>query len=173
MNSKEKIIEKYIELVLKKKTPDISVTELCEELNIGRRTFYNHFHDRYAIIEEIYLRDIELPIRMSLNVNAVNEYYVQTVYQSFLLKKDFYCIAIKEEGANSLYENIVKRLSAMAEESLTKMEKSEKEIYYLSYKFAATMASLVNLWMRNGMQESPEFMAKIYLENLPHREIAQ
>lgn len=173
METRTAIIEEYKKLVISEKRANVSISEICKNVGISRKTFYNYFRDRYAIIEEIYLRDIELPIRMSLNVNAVNEYYVQTVYQSFLLKKDFYCIAIKEEGANSLYENIVKRLSVLTEESLTKMGKNEKEIYYLSYKFAVTMASLINLWMKNGMHESPEFMAKIYLETLPHRELAQ
>ena len=61
MNSKEKIIEKYIELVLKKRTPDVSVTELCEETGISRNTFYHYFQDRYAVVEAIFINETEEP----------------------------------------------------------------------------------------------------------------
>lgn len=173
MNSKEKIIEKYIELVLKKRTPDISVTEICEEVGICRKTFYRHFRDRYAIIEDIFVTDVETPLRVSLRINAGNDYYVQMIYQSFLEKKDFYCIAIKEKGINSLYENIIERLVELNYESLPQVGWTGAELEYFSYKFAATQALLISRWMKNGMKESPEFMAKIYLTSLPCRDMLQ
>ena len=72
MNTKEKIIKKYTELVLKKRTPDISVTELCGEIGICRKTFYRHFRDRYAITEEMFINDIEIPLRTCLRIDAKN-----------------------------------------------------------------------------------------------------
>ncbi len=169
MNSKEKIIEKYIELVLKKRTPDISVTEICEETGICRKTFYRHFRDRYAIIEDIFVNDIEVPLRMCLRINAGNDYYVQMIYQSFLTKKDFYIIAIREEGNNSLFENIISKLMVLNYEELPQIGWNGAELEYLSYKFATTQAFLLRKWIRGGMKESPEFMARIYLTGLPDR----
>ena len=173
MNSKEKIIEKYIGLVLKRKTADIPVTEICEEVGICRKTFYRHFRDRYAIIEDIFVNDIEVPLRVSLRINAGNDYYVQMIYQSFLEKKEFYIIAIKEEGNNSLFENIISRLVELNHEELPQIGWSGTELEYLSYKFASTQAFLLRKWIRGGMKESPEFMSKIYLTNLPGRKELQ
>ena len=173
MNTKEKIIEKYTEMVLKKKTPDISVTELCEEVGICRKTFYRHFRDRYEIIEDMFINDIETPLRVSLKIRTSNEYYIRMVYQSFLDKKEFYCIAMKEKGINSLYENIINRLVELNYESLPQGGFAGKELEYLGYKFASSQALLISKWMQNGMKESPEFMAKIYLTGLPENDVTQ
>ena len=170
MNTKEKIIKKYTELVLKKRTPDISVTELCGEIGICRKTFYRHFRDRYAITEEMFINDIEIPLRTCLRIDAKNSYYTQMIYQSFLEKKEFYCIVIKESGNNSLFENITERLVILNKETLPFYGYSNDELEYLSYKFSATQAFLIRKWMLGGMKESPEFMAKIYLTALPERE---
>lgn len=173
MKTKEKIIEKYIELVLKRKNANIPVTEICDEVGICRKTFYRHFRDRYAIIEDIFINDIEVPLRVSLRINAENKYYTQMVYQSFLNKKDFYVIAIKEEGSNSLFENIISRLIELNYESLPQIGCSGSELEYLAFKFSSTQALLLKKWIQGGMKESPEFMARIYLTNLPDQKRLQ
>ncbi|MBE6649662.1 MAG: TetR/AcrR family transcriptional regulator, partial [Ruminococcaceae bacterium] len=86
MNSKEKIIEKYIELVLKKRTPDISVTELCEETGISRNTFYHYFQDRYSVVEAIFINDIEDPMKMGFEMEIHSEIVTSIMYRNFLKK---------------------------------------------------------------------------------------
>lgn len=173
MKTKEKIFEAYIELVLKRKNANISVTEICEKVGICRKTFYRYFRDRYAIIEDLFIDDIETPLKISLRIHTSNEYYVQMIYQSFLAKKDFYLIAIKEEGNNSLFENIISRLIELNLETLPMAGFSGAELEYLSFKFSSTQALLLKKWILGGMKESPEFMAKIYLTSLPDRSMLQ
>lgn len=169
MKTKEKIFEAYIELVLKRKNANIPVTEICEKVGICRKTFYRYFRDRYAIIEDLFIDDIETPLKVSLRIHTSNEYYTQMIYQSFLAKKDFYLIAIKEEGNNSLFENIISRLMELNLETLPLAGFTGTELEYLSFKFSSTQALLLKKWILGGMKESPEFMAKIYLTNLPDR----
>ena len=169
MKTKEKIFEAYIELVLKKKNANIPVTEICEKVGICRKTFYRYFRDRYAIIEDLFIDDIETPLKISLRIHTSNEYYVQMIYQSFLAKRDFYLIAIKEEGNNSLFENIISRLIELNLETLPLAGFTGTELEYLSFKFSSTQALLLKKWILGGMKESPEFMAKIYLTSLPDR----
>lgn len=173
MNTKEKIFGAYIELVLKRKNANIPVTEICEKVGICRKTFYRYFRDRYAIIEDLFIDDIEMPLKISLRIHTSNEYYVQMIYQSFLAKKDFYLIAIKEEGNNSLFENIISRLIELNLETLPMAGFSGAELEYLSFKFSSTQALLLKKWILGGMKESPEFMAKIYLTSLPDRSMLQ
>ncbi len=169
MKTKEKIFEAYIELVLKRKNANIPVTEICEKVGICRKTFYRYFRDRYAIIEDLFIDDIETPLKVSLRIHTSNEYYTQMIYQSFLAKKDFYLIAIKEEGNNSLFENIISRLMELNLETLPLAGFTGTELEYLSFKFSSTQALLLKKWILGGMKESPEFMAKIYLTSLPDR----
>ena len=151
MNSKEKIIEKYIDLVLKKKSPDISVTELCEKTGISRNTFYHYFQDRYAVVEAIFINDVEEPMKMGFEMKIHSETVTSIMYRNFLRKKEFYMIVMREEGRNTLFENVTE---------------DKRRAEYLSYKYSSTQAMLIKKWMSDGMKETPEFMADIYFSEL-------
>ena len=166
MNSKEKIIEKYIELVLKKKTPDISVTELCEETGISRNTFYHYFQDRYSVVEAIFINDIEEPMKMGFEMEIHSEIETSIMYRNFLKKKDFYMIVMREEGRNTLFENIIARIQKFNTPIFENVVPDKKRAEYLSYKYSSTQAMLIKKWMSDGMKESPEFMADIYFSEL-------
>lgn len=50
MNKKEMIIETDKRLVIENKSADIPVAEICREANVSRKTFYNHFQDRFEVV---------------------------------------------------------------------------------------------------------------------------
>lgn len=53
VRSREKIRQAYVELIHEKGTVDITVKELVERADLNRSTFYAHYQDIYAVIEEI------------------------------------------------------------------------------------------------------------------------
>ena len=53
VRSREKIRQAYVELIHEKGTVDITVKELVERADVNRSTFYAHYQDIYAVIEEI------------------------------------------------------------------------------------------------------------------------
>lgn len=166
MNSKEKIIEKYIDLVLKKKSPDISVTELCEKTGISRNTFYHYFQDRYAVVEAIFINDVEEPMKMGFEMKIHSETVTSIMYRNFLRKKEFYMIVMREEGRNTLFENIIARIQKFNMPIFDNVTEDKRRAEYLSYKYSSTQAMLIKKWMSDGMKETPEFMADIYFSEL-------
>ena len=166
MNSKEKIIEKYIELVLKKRTPEISVTELCEESGISRNTFYHYFQDRYAVVEAIFINEIEEPMKLGFEMEIHSTTVISIMYRNFLKKKDFYIIVMREEGRNTLFENIISRIQKFSQPFFDEVISDKTKAEYIAHKFSATQAFLIKKWMSGGMKESPEFMADIYFSEL-------
>ena len=67
MKSKDEIIKKYKQLVIKKKSSKLTVKELCEEVHISRTTFYKHFKDTYEIA------DAEDFVRLTMPFICVDE----------------------------------------------------------------------------------------------------
>ena len=67
MDTKQKIVDEYKTLVKEHKTADISVAEICRSLGISRKTFYNYFRDRYAIVETIMFDEIEKPLLKAID----------------------------------------------------------------------------------------------------------
>lgn len=163
MNTKEKIIKNYIALVVAQNTTNISVKVLCEFSNISRKTFYNYFSDRQMIIEEIFLNNIELTIKNCLKYGMLTRQFLIAVYSAFLEEKQFFEIAINDDGQNSLFDTIISRSTKIFETLFVEHIQDDKRLKYLSYKFAVAFAMLLRKWLSDGMTESPEFIADIYL----------
>ena len=166
METKQRIIESYKKLVKENKTADISVADICRDVGVSRKTFYNYFHDRFGIIEDIMFEEIEKPLLKALRADFCRLDLMRMIFESFLYDKEFYKIAIMEDCQNSLYESLAERLAQIAAENDRNAEKkqlSEKEREYVDYRFGAEFVFLIKKWMMNGMKESPEFMSRVYI----------
>jgi len=166
MGTKDRIIEKYIDLVLRRKTADISVTEICKETGISRKTFYSYFKDRLEVVESIFIDEIEKPMRYGFEISIDPEIVTTIMYRNFKKKKDFYIIAMKEEGKNTLFEDIIIRIQEFNIPVFQNKLSDSVDVEYLSYKFSATQAFMIKKWILGGMKESPERMAKLYYTNI-------
>ena len=91
MNSKEKIIDTYKRLVVKKQGAKVTVKEICDELNISRTTFYKYFKDTYDILEYIFVNDAIQQIEALFSANLDPETIMEGWYLSFYRNKEFYC----------------------------------------------------------------------------------
>ena len=165
MDTRESIIRKFISLTIERQTTNISVKDICYAVGISRKTFYNYFSDRQMVIEEIFINDIEQTIKDCLKYGMLTKQFLAAVYNAYLDNKDFFSIAIKEEGQNSLFDTMISRSSKIFESIFDEFIADKRKLEYLSYKFAADQAMLIRKWMQEGMKENPEFMAGIYLSN--------
>ncbi len=161
METKQLIIQQYKDLVKKEKTSEISVSEICRHAGISRKTFYNHFQDRFSILESIIFEEIEKPLCLALKRHFSNREAIHMIFSNLLLEKDFYKIAIMENCQNSLFDSLIECLAKVISENNYEPELTEKEQEYLNYKFAAEIVLMIKKWMSEGMNESPEFMSKI------------
>ena len=84
MNKKDSIIKTYKRLVVERKTAEISVSEICREAEVSRKTFYNHFIDRFEVIEQILISDIETPLLKALHLNYGHHQVVKLIFEYLL-----------------------------------------------------------------------------------------
>lgn len=166
MNIKERIMSGVIELVTQKQTTHISITDLCRHIQISRRSFYNYFLDKYDVIEEIFICRIEKTILSCLKNDVKTEDCLIQMYYSFLKDRDFFIVAIKETGQNSLFDTMIIRTKDLFQKLFQSFIADDKELDYLSYKYASSQAMLLKKWIQDGMKESPQFMTRIYLASL-------
>ena len=165
MDIKEKIKESYISLVVEKKTIKISVKEIVERAQISRRSFYNYFPDRQAITEYIYIDTIEKTIKECFEKKYTTEMFITEVYRCFLEDKDFFVLAMNEDGQNSLTETIIERSQIVFSHLFKDIIFDKVRLEYLSYKYASSQVLLIQKWVKGGMKESPEFMTEVYLDS--------
>ncbi|QGV04711.1 TetR/AcrR family transcriptional regulator [Lactobacillus acetotolerans] len=80
------------ELLLENKNLDqISVKMICDRANIGRKTFYSHYSDKFALMDEFmdsYLNELKLTCQ---NLNEENFHNKIEIWIKFFIKnRDFF-----------------------------------------------------------------------------------
>ncbi|MBE6893895.1 MAG: TetR/AcrR family transcriptional regulator [Ruminococcaceae bacterium] len=161
METRTAIIEEYKKLVISEKRANVSISEICKNVGISRKTFYNYFRDRWDIVEQIILNDIEKPILLG---NAEKLPYHDTTYiifERFLFEKNFYKIVITENCQNSLFESLIECFAKIISHCYDKPGLTESEAKYVDYKEASNIVMLLRKWAKDGMTEPIESMVKV------------
>lgn len=145
----------------------ITIKEITDGAGVIRPTFYNHFQDKYELLEKIILTELLEPIGILIENRMVTEAFV-LLFSSIEKDRDFYMQAVKLEGQNS-FESIAK--SCVKEILLEIIEKSAKnkipKFHWLTPEriadyYAQSMCSIVISWIKSGMTVSPKELAEIY-----------
>lgn len=165
MNRKEKIIELYKELVIKKQGAKVTVKEICEEMGISRTTFYKYFKDTYDIMEYILINDAINKMKVLCEEKLDRRTIIESWYVSFYVNKEFYFYAMKDDGQNSLFNTLIQKLTEFNIELYEEYFENE-DIEYYAYKYASLQAMLLKKWIHDGMKVEPRKMVEYFLTDL-------
>lgn len=89
--TKAQIKKAYVEALHHKPMDKITVSELCKTSEINRSTFYLHYQDTYAVLEELLnevLDSIEIPQKDFFQGGELHWDITESIYQSLLDEPD-------------------------------------------------------------------------------------
>ncbi len=109
MSNKDIILKNANDLICIYGFNEVTVKMICEKSNISRKAFYNFYHDKYEILEEILIRDFVNEVddlfdkfgRIELNRSIILEALYQRIYDN----GKFYRKMIKTD-TEYIFENI-------------------------------------------------------------------
>lgn len=83
IRTKNLIMEAFIELTAKKDFKDITIKDITDTATINHATFYNHFYDKYDLLEKViresFMRDI---IQEVSNHKVINVDTIKSIFSS-------------------------------------------------------------------------------------------
>jgi len=138
----------------------ISVTDICSDCNINRKTFYYHFSDKYELISWIFDDEVfEYTLEKNESLYSYDGalFFLTCIYND----KDFYFKAFQELGPESLREHLSKVLKPIIDEVI-EPDDFEKEFTTLSDVFTDFLVSSILRWLNSYPVLTPEK----YLEQL-------
>ena len=103
------LAESLIELSAKKPIDKITIKEITDKAGVIRPTFYNHFQDKYELIEWIIKNELLEPIKPLLNAGMIFEAIV-LMLNNISANSVFYKKALKLEGAVTELQHDVRDL---------------------------------------------------------------
>ena len=161
------LAESFKELTMKQPIEKITIKEITDRAGVIRPTFYNHFQDKYELLEWIIQTQLLNPVEPLIQNGMVNEALI-LLFANIEKEKEFYIKASRLEGQNS-FESIARQcvesvlLDVMKNRSAGKKPKfiwltPERIAEY----YAQSMCYVVIAWIQSGMTISAKELAEIY-----------
>ena len=160
--SKDAIRQAMIDLLMEKELDEITVSELSERAGVNRKTFYNHYDNLMALIEEMNQDTIETYERemagISIKTAFRDPFQVFTRLNAFFTGDNFYSKLLQSDKNGTL----VKRLTFSLREQIMRTDqgipKDKQEMLIRLY--VPGLVSIYREWLMNGKKENLEEIAR-------------
>jgi len=155
--------------LLKENSLDIlTITEICQEADVARVTFYRNFESKEDILKlyikiltEDYFSGLQKQSTISLKELSYGyfSYWQQNIDLLFLLKQNNLTTLLLEEY--SIVEQYLKNLNKL---DFSPKTLNKTQSYYRNAYIFAGLWRLIFLWIDRDCQESIEEMSQIFLK---------
>jgi len=155
-----------IRLMSQKEISDITITEIADDADINRKTFYAHYRDIYDILDEIENDLIEKLFHILDNADILKSMY--NPYPLFReltseINKDFefYKLLVQSKNYNSLLDKIQETLKTRFLELIKDTAKIDRDIFSFMIDFVSSgITAVYKAWFRSERNISLEQLSK-------------
>ena len=161
------------ELAQTKPIEKITIKEITDKAGVIRPTFYNHFQDKFDLLEWIIITDLLVPIYPLIKAGMITEAML-LLFTNLQKQGDFYKRAVKIEGPVTFHDVDMKCVTRMLKEILEESSQGKASKHkWLSADVVATyyaqsMCFAAEKWVSQGMPYTPQEMADAYYHIITH-----
>lgn len=169
ISTKEKIANALERLLYHKSFTDVSVGDICDEIDISRTTFYRYFQDKYECMNWVYQNQIRKILDKNQKIDDWKTLVYDVIYALYD-RKEFFTKVCSYKEQNSLMDCIYECGYNYLEDMLLGVINEPKlppELHWASAMYMKGSIFLVESWLRNGCKEDPDFIVKMQIENIP------
>lgn len=159
LRSQHMLSDALFNLMRQKPFHQISITEICENAGVGRKTFYRNFELKEDIIDfklDILYLEFENIIR-ELDTDGQLRAYIE-----FVKKKSELIIIIYNNG---FYEDINRKFLKLLPVTMPILSLDSKTQHYMSNYIIAGIKAILQVWIERNFQESIDEIIEI-IKNL-------
>lgn len=126
---------------------EISVSQICQEAQVGRASFYRNYESKKDILGK-HMDDLLRAWGKEFEERGDPAYFSESLLKHYYQHKDFYLLLYRHGLSDMIYETI--RSAMKMEEAPSNIERYGKSM------FAGMLFGWIDEWMRQGMPEKPE-----------------
>lgn len=161
------LAKSFKELACQQPIEKITIRQITDRAGVIRPTFYNHFEDKYKLLEWILIHDILVPIQPLIENGMVSE-AMRLIFYNLRKEKAFYESACRLEGQDSFRSMVERGLSEILCDVIREQMKQRKPHNpwltpeHLAAYYASSMTFVVISWIESGMELTPEQLTEVY-----------
>ena len=157
-DTKGMIFETFIDLLEKKPFDKITVKDIVETCDINRNTFYYYYSDIYDLLEEMFMK--ELNVLMDARENGVSwvEAFMKVANVAHRHKKliNNICASKSYDYLENYMYRTCKMIAVEAIQSRAEgMLVPEEDVEFIASFYEYAYFGIVSEWFRSGMKEDP------------------
>ena len=163
------LAESLIELSTQKPIEKITIKEITDKAGVIRPTFYNHFQDKYELIEWIINHELLEPIRPLIDAGMVFEAIV-LMLTNVSANVTFYKKALRMEGPVTFNDIAMKAVYELFLGILNEKSSGKKPKYkwltpeVVSTYYAQSLCFITEGWISQGVGEiEPREMGEAFM----------
>lgn len=160
--TKQLIKNALIDLMEKKPINKITVKEICECADINRSTFYLHYVDQYALLEEIENDIINMTPRINLYYD-VQIYPLLVEFFEFIQEnKRLYMVLFKNSSGNSFTNKVLDKVFGKDDKKPVWISNMslKNELHFKMLMVALGATALIEKWIFDEIKSTPQELAE-------------
>lgn len=163
LSTKELLVNSALELIQTMTFDEMTVQIIVDNCGIARKTFYNHFEDKFALFRFIYEKSV-----MDFFRNISVEYtWQQALTDSLTVLECYFPPAQSLENKELVDVFPLKLMEAISSLLEAHGVILDAELAYIVKYTAYAYFNSVNRWHKNGHEQSPKELAHFLLQCLP------
>lgn len=157
--TKQLIKDSLVELMAEKPINRITVKEICSCADINRSTFYLHYTDQYALLQE--LENDTVNITPRINLYEGKELYNVLVDFFIFISENKKIYTILLENSSSFRGKVLDKVFGKSEEKPVWISgmSLENEMHFKMLLSALGGASLIEKWVFGEIESTPQELA--------------
>jgi len=157
--TQQAITKAFLELLNEEPFDKITVIEIARRCGINRNTFYYHYDDVYALVDEMFRAETQKIIDEHKEFSTWQEGFLEATAFARENKTAIYHIydSINRESLETyLYDVTYNNMLSFIEKQAKGLSVSEDDIRDLTIFYTAALEGLVLEWLHDGMRVNPE-----------------
>lgn len=157
--TEQAIIHSFMKLLNERPLDKIAIKDIVEDCGINRNTFYYHYQDIYALVEDIFEAEAQKVIEKNEEHFTWQEGFIQSTQFALQNKRAVYHIynSVKREQLERyllrVTENMIEKIVRRQAEGL---HVEAEDIHYISLFYTHAVVGIVIEWLQRGMKDDPE-----------------
>lgn len=158
--------DSLIDLIKQKPISKITIKEICENADINRTTFYNHFIDQYDLLHSIedqtlFYAEERLQRLLKTDKNEA-EKIIESILEYFAENSDYIQVLMSEQGDIDFQKKLLRMIyeycgTIPTDKNLANVINNE---YFFVFAVNGSIG-IIQHWMKAGLQVSAKEMTEI------------
>ena len=166
MSVTKTIIAGFMEEINSTYYDKITISSICAAAGVSRKTFYLHFQDKQAVVEQIIEEEIIYPVADLVRllsfgkIKSSAQLTCEMMYNNIFKNRVFYENLLKHGGTQVFIDSFIDKMTKLNLSTTSQLNMPATEREYMTYFYAAAQAMLVKKWITNKFNVAPDKLAK-------------